>query len=190
ISLIRRRELARLLSVFPQGRPVPDMAAGEMVLMGRYPFRRGFAAFSDDDVAMAEKALVSADASEFGGRNMKALSYGERQRVYLAMQMAQDTRNCVLDEPTNFMDASHSFQILDYVKRMSAEEGKCVVCVLHDIPLAMRYADRLVILKNGGIYADGAPDELFEGGDIARAFNIRLERFSVNGGYAYSVLPG
>ena len=181
-------DLAKRLSYFPQSRPIPDMSVFDTVLLGRYPYNKGGFSVSDEDSTTVEKALTETGTRDFAHRKMKSLSYGERQRVYLAMLIAQDTKNLILDEPVSFMDISASFGLMDTLKRL-CNSGRCVVCVLHDIPLAMRYAHRIVIMKNGVIYDDGTPDDLFERGSIDTAFGIHLEKYESNSKAVYLPLP-
>lgn len=169
------RKIAKALSYFPQGREVCDMTAFETVLMGRYPHNKSSFFESKRDYRVASDALRLVGMSEYASHRLTALSYGERQRIYLAMNIAQEADNCLFDEPTNFIDARAKFLTLDILKGLR-DEGKCIICVLHDIALAMKYADRIVVMKNGSIFADGAPDMLYEGKMLESAFGIGLER--------------
>lgn len=175
---------AKRLSYFPQSRPIPDMSALETAVMGRYPYTRGKFRTPKEDIRIAEKAMERMGISHFSERNMQTLSFGERQKVYLAMLLAQDAPNCLFDEPTNFMDISAKFSMLETLLSMKAE-GKCILCVLHDISLAMQYADRIIVMKNGSVFADGTPDALFENGAVANAFGVCIERY----GKTFAVLP-
>ena len=187
LSRIKRKDLARLVSCFPQSRPIPDMTATDAVLLGRYPYTRGSLRLPAGELEAAATALARVGAVEFADRNMKTLSYGERQRVYLAMQVAQNTQNCLFDEPTNFLDAAAKFEVLELMSGL-AKEGKCAVCVLHDLSLALKYADRLKKKKKGRVFADGSPEELCESGAIDNAFGVRVKRFEENGERVYGIL--
>lgn len=181
-------DIAKRLSCFPQSRPIPDMSVFDTVLLGRYPYNpMGFSVTTEDEDAVG-RAMTEAGVWQFCHRNMKTLSYGERQRVYLAMLIAQDTENLILDEPVSFMDVSATFGLMDTLRRL-CDGGRCGVCVLHDIPIAMRYADRIVIMKNGVIYDDGTPDDIFARGSIDTAFGIHLEKYESNGKAVYLPLP-
>ena len=184
---MKKREIAHRLSYFPQSRPTPDMRVHELVMMGRYPFTNGFSSATKKDLALTEKAMEKMAVLPFADRNLQTLSFGERQRVYLAMLLAQDTKHTLFDEPTNFLDISAKFAMLDTLVDLK-NEGKCVLCVLHDLSLAMRYADRLLVMKNGNLFADGTPDALYENGAIAKAFGVHLTRFEQNGEKIYTVL--
>lgn len=179
ILITPKKEIAKKLSYFPQARPIPDMSVKETVTLGRYPY---------GDAPDITELLIKTHTKELEDRNMKALSFGERQRVYVAMMMAQNAKNCVFDEPVSFMDVSSAFSMMEGLREM-CDDGRCVVCVLHDISLAMSYADRIVIIKNGVIYDDGTPDDLFERGSIDTAFGIRLKKYESDGKAVYLPLP-
>ena len=188
IHATKKRELAKKLSYFPQSRPTPDMRAEEVVLMGRYPYTRGFFSTPQKDREKALSAMRAVGVSAFAERNMQTLSFGERQKVYLAMLLAQETENCLFDEPTNFMDISAKFMMLEMLSTLKSE-GKCVLCVLHDLSLAMRYADRIIVMKNGAVFADGKPKTLYESGAIDAAFGVRTIHREENGIDVYTFLP-
>ena len=182
---LSQRETAKILSYFPQGRTVPDMTALEIVSLGR--FACGFKdKKAEKEISLS--ALEYVGASKFADISLKNMSYGERQKVYLAMQIAQNAQNCLLDEPTNYLDISAKFSTMDTLTKLR-DEGKCVVCVLHDLSLAMRCADRIIVMKSGKIFADGTPTELYENERIAHAFNISLERVTSNGEISYVANP-
>lgn len=185
---ISRRALAKLLSYFPQGRETPDMTALELVALGRFSEHPFGLAASNKDLEIAREALGRVNAAQFENVSLKKLSYGERQRVYLAMQMAQNAQNCLVDEPTNFLDAAAKFAMMDTLACLR-NEGKCVICVLHDISLAMRYADRIIIMQDGKIFADGTPRQLYENQKIDKAFGITLLKTEDGGKDSYVASP-
>ncbi|MBQ8496505.1 MAG: ABC transporter ATP-binding protein [Clostridia bacterium] len=188
LQTLKKNEIARRLSYFPQSRPIPDMTAKEVVMMGRYPYTRGKLSVSKNDILTVESVMTDMNISHFAERNMKTLSFGERQRIYLTMLLAQDTGTCLFDEPTNFMDISAKFAMLSKLTELK-KQGKCILCILHDISLALRYADRIIIMKNGNIFADGSPEELCQNGMIEKAFDIRLQTYETNGEHTYIILP-
>lgn len=184
----KKRELAKKLSYFPQSRPTPDMRVEEVVLMGRYPYTRGSFSTPQKDREISRSAMKAMGVSAFAERNMQTLSFGERQKVYLAMLLSQETENCLFDEPTNFMDISAKFMMLEKLSALKSE-GKCVLCVLHDLSLAMRYADRIIVMKNGAVFADGTPKTLYKNGAIDQAFGVRTVHREENGTDVYTFLP-
>ncbi|MBQ8400191.1 MAG: ABC transporter ATP-binding protein [Clostridia bacterium] len=181
-------ERARALSYFPQQRPTPEMTALEVVMMGRYPCVQNRFVTPQSERERALEALQAVGAEDFADRFMQELSYGQRQKIYLAMQWAQDAPNCLFDEPTNHLDVRSKFSLMEDLAAMK-KQGRCLVCVLHDLPLALRYADRLVVLRQGSVLADGAPEALCRAGIIERAFGVRVRVLEDGEERAYAVLP-
>ena len=185
---LKRHELARRLSVFPQGREIPDMTALELVIMGRYPYINDKFITPQNDIDIAHSALISVGAEKYEERRLTSLSHGERQRVYLAMQIAQGTQNLLLDEPTNYLDVSAKFQVMELLTTLK-NEGRCVVTVLHDITLALAYADRIAVMKNGKLIALGNPEAIYQSKSLENAFGIKISRFDNNGKSVYVTEP-
>ena len=97
------------------------------------------------------------------------------------MALAQDTATILMDEPTNFLDVRHQLNLMKLACRMTAK-GKCVVMVLHDIRLAMKYADEIIVLENGEVRGEGTPEQIYQSGVIDRVFGIRLSKFETLNG--------
>jgi iron complex transport system ATP-binding protein len=106
---------------------------------------------------------------------MQELSGGQRQRVWVAMALAQETDLLLLDEPTTFLDINNQIELLDLFVELNRESQKTIVIVLHDLNLACRYADRIVAMKDGRIFADGPPDELVDADLVAEVFRLDCE---------------
>ncbi len=164
------KELARELALLPQGRNLPEMTAGQLVSYGRYPYLRLSGRFSKNDETAIYKAMEATDTLPFAERPLNSLSGGERQRVYLAMLLAQNTPYLFLDEPTTYLDIGGQFQLMEQLKGL---KEKCIVAVLHDLPLALQYCDELLVLKNGVLEGFGAPQTLVERGLIDTIFGIK-----------------
>lgn len=179
------RPSAKRLSYFPQDRPVPDMTAFDTVLLGRYPYGSGR---SDSDMVKAEECMKRTEALAFSSRNMKTLSCGERQRVYLAMALAQDADNMLFDEPSSFLDMHTVFFMYGIMSELK-NQGKCVVSVFHDIQNALTYADRLIIMKDGRIFSDGAPYQVIADKSIEEALGVRAVEMEHEGETVYLIKP-
>ena len=188
MSTLKRKDAAKLLSGFPQGREIPDMNSLELVSLGRYSYLSLSPVTPKEEENIALSALRYVGAERFAHVSLKKMSYGERQRVYLAMQIAQGSQNMLLDEPISFLDIGSQFEVMDTLTSLR-NEGKCIVCILHDIPLAMRYADSMLLMKNGNIIARGTPNELYEGGMIEEAFGISLERIELGDSTSFVAMP-
>ena len=178
------RELALRVSYLPQSRPVPNIAAGRMVLHGRFPHLGYPRRYRPEDWAMAKAALREAGAEELERQLMSRLSGGQRQRVYLAMLLAQDTRNVLLDEPTTNLDVAHQFRLLNCARRL-ADQGRAVVLVLHDLCLSLRWADQLAVLDSGRLLMAERPERVFSCGILVRVFEVNVRRFQTPNGWQY-----
>lgn len=177
-------ELARHLSYLPQGKTVPDITAGRLVLHGRFPYLRYPRRYGKQDVAIAREAMEKLDIGELWDMPVAALSGGMRQKVYIAMALAQGTGNVLLDEPTTYLDISHQLRLLRLTREL-AREGKTVVMVLHDLPQALEYADRVAVMRAGQLLDAGRPEEVFARGSLSDAFGVRLERFRAGNRWHY-----
>jgi len=156
-----RNELARQRAVLPQASTIPfEFLARDIVLLGRYP--HGDAARSGPAV---EKAMRQTDSFHLADRSVQTLSGGELQRVHLARVLLQAGHSdlhrkvVLLDEPTSSLDPLHQHSTMQTARQM-AGEGACVIVVLHDPNLAAAYADKMIFLKNGSLFAQGTPGEV------------------------------
>jgi len=155
------KEVAKTLGLLPQSPTAPDgITARELISRGRYPHQGLFKRFSAEDEAAVNRAMELTGTTELADRAVDELSGGQRQRVWIAMALAQETDLLLLDEPTTFLDVAHQLEVLDVVSELNRSRGITVVIVLHDLNLAARYADYLVALRHGKIYAAGHPNEV------------------------------
>lgn len=151
----------------PEGITVADLVG-----RGRHPHQGLFARWStadDDAVAAALDATATAELAE---RPVDELSGGQRQRVWIAMALAQDTDVLLLDEPTTFLDVSHQIEVLDLLTDLNRRRGTTVVMVLHDLNLAARYADHLVVLSRGTVRVAGAAGEVLTEEVVQEVFGL------------------
>lgn len=181
------RQRAQKAAYLPQTRPVPNITALRMVLHGRFPHLTYPRRFRQEDYAAAMAALEQADAACLARRPMPELSGGQRQRVYLAMALAQDAPTLFLDEPTAFLDVSHQLEVGRLAGQL-ARQGKAMVLVLHDLPLALSTADRLAVLKGGRLLAVDGPEALCADGILNSVFGIELGRVMTDRGWRYYYL--
>lgn len=155
---LRGKELARRLGLLPQSPIAPDgVSVRELVSRGRYPHQGLFPQWTDADEQAVRSALEVTRTHTLEDRLLEELSGGQRQRVWIAMALAQQTEVLLLDEPTTFLDVTHQLEVLDVVRDLNHERGTTIGIVLHDLNLAARYADHLVAVKDGEIYAEGSP---------------------------------
>ena len=178
-----RRELARLVGVVPQSETVAfPITARELVAMGRYPHLGPLRAEGLPDREAIARALARCDVADLAARPVTTLSGGELQRVRIARALAQEPRVLALDEPTASLDVAHEMTILGLLRGW-ANGGMTVLLITHQLNLAARYADRIVLLDRGRVAAEGAPAEVFREDVMARVYGwpLRVDRDPVTG---------
>jgi iron complex transport system ATP-binding protein len=176
LSAMPRREVARRIGVLPQSSIAPDgVRVAELVGRGRYPHQGWFGRHSSDDDVVVAEALAATGVAELADRRLEELSGGQRQRVWVAMVLAQRTDIVLLDEPTTYLDVTHQVELLDLLTELNRVHGTTVVMVLHELNLAARYADHLVVMRSGAVIAEGAPDEVLTRETVQRAFGLEAQ---------------
>lgn len=170
------RERARLVAWMPQEEPLGDeISLYEHVSFGRHPHRARFWPETTQDRAAVEGALRLVDAWEARERSVHRISGGERQRVRLARAIAQDAPIVLLDEPTAHLDVGHQLDVLSRVRALTRENGRTVLVALHDLNLAARFADRILVLSSGRRVAEGPPEAVLSAELLARVWGIEAE---------------
>ena len=173
IRALSPRAVARRLAILPQ-KPLTPAATtvADLVMRGRHPHQTLLRPWSAADAAKVAEALASTSMTALADRDVGALSGGQLQRAWIALVLAQDAPVILLDEPTTFLDLSHQLDVLRLVRQINAERGSTIVMVLHDLSLAARFSDRLVVLHDGGVLADGAPWQVITPEVLATAFGL------------------
>lgn len=174
IAAMSGRQLARHLAMVEQERPMGfDFTVREVVEMGRIPYAGRFTRESGSDRRAIEHAMDLADIGGLADRSIRAISGGERQRVYLGMALAQQPEILLLDEPTTHLDLRHQVQFMSIV-RQQVREGMTAIVAIHDLTLAAQSCDRIALLSEGRIVQAGAPDEVLTRAHIERVFGVRV----------------
>lgn len=172
------RRLARLVATVPQTTTLSfGFSVRETIEMGRHPHISRFGAMDDTDVAAVESAMAATAVEALADRLITDVSGGERQRVLLARAVAQETPVLVLDEPTANLDINHAARTLELVRDAVTSEalsGRAAIAAIHDLDLAARYCDELVLLADGEIKADGSPEAVLSAGAIGSAFDTEV----------------
>lgn len=167
------RTVARTVGVLPQSPVAPEgIRVADLVAYGRYPHHSVFQSRRSDDDAVVAAALAATATADLAGRRVAELSGGQRQRVWISMVLAQQPQVLLLDEPTSALDVAHQVEVLD-VLRDEVARGRTVVVVLHDLTLAARYADELVVLADGRLLARGDAVTTLTEDVVQRAFGVR-----------------
>jgi iron complex transport system ATP-binding protein len=166
----RRDALARAVGVVPQGEEaVFPTSARELVAMGRYPHLGAWRREGPADRAAIERAMRRCDVAGLAARPLATLSGGERQRVRLARALAQEAETLALDEPTQALDVGHEMALFELLRDLG-RGGHTVLLVTHNLNLAARYADRLVLLHEGRVAAEGTPAEVLTRETVERVY--------------------
>ena len=173
LSRLRAKEVARRLAFVPQREEVAfGFSAWEVVLLGRAPYIGWWGRERARDVQAAQRAMERTDCASLSARVFSSLSGGERQRVVLARGLAQETSLLLLDEPLTHLDVAHQVGTLSLLRQLNREEGLTVLAALHDINLASEFCDRLLVLRQGQLVAEGTPSEVITPSLLARVFGL------------------
>ena len=174
ISDMKRKDVARILGMLPQSPVAPEgLLVSDLVARGRHPHQAWFRQWSSTDEDAVFEALKQTGSADLASRTLDELSGGQRQRVWISMVLAHNTDILFLDEPTTYLDLATSVDILELVDSLRQELGRTVVMVLHDLNLAVRYSDYLVVMKDGQVIASGIPAEVITAELLQEAFDLR-----------------
>jgi iron complex transport system ATP-binding protein len=169
----RRHEFARKVAFLPQSMKLEfPFTAEQVVFMGRAPYADGWFESREDHEAVA-RAMATTDTRAFAARDFRSLSGGEKQRVILASALAQEPETLLLDEPTTFLDLKH--QLAMYHLLAALAKRMLIVAVTHDLNLALRFSDRVIVMEDGRIAADGRPQDALAPKLIDRVFGVHAE---------------
>ncbi|MFT3799111.1 ABC transporter ATP-binding protein [Microbacterium sp.] len=173
IGSYRSKEVARRLGLLPQSSLAPDgIRVADLIARGRAPYQGLFQQWRASDEDAVARALETTRLTDLAGSLVDELSGGQRQRVWVAMLLAQETPIMLLDEPTTFLDIAHQYELMELFRSFHAA-GTTIVAVLHDLNQAARYADNLVVMKDGDIVAAGHPQEVITAELIGDVFGLR-----------------
>lgn len=184
LSALKARQIAKQAAYLAQSRNVPNITGYRMVLHGRFPHLGYPRRYRPEDYQAVHAALEQMDATALADRLLPRMSGGERQKIYLAMALAQDTGAVFLDEPTTYLDVGHQQEVMAVARRL-ADQGKTVVMVLHDLCLALRWADQVAVLSQGRLQTVGTAEEVYRSGVLERVFGVTLGRVETGAGWRY-----
>lgn len=179
IAQMRPKQFARRVGLLAQSAIAPPgITVHELVARGRYPHQsllRQWSALDEEAVATAMERTRVADLAR---RRVATLSGGQRQRVWIAMALAQRTDTLLLDEPTTYLDLAHQVEVLELCRELNSELGTTIVAVLHDLNQACRYADQILVMRDGTILAHGRPEEVITATMVEQAFDLPVHIIS------------
>lgn len=173
ISALGRTAIARKISYLSQGKDTPEMTVMQMVLHGRFPYLSYPRRYSSRDREIALSAIERVGLSDFAQSPLRSLSGGMRQNAYIAMALAQDTDYILLDEPTTYLDISHQIELMKLLREL-AQSGKGIVAVMHDLPMAFDFSDKICLLLGSDSAVCATPAELCASGMIEATFGVSL----------------
>jgi iron complex transport system ATP-binding protein len=175
LTQMSRRDIARRIAVVPQGVMIPfSFTVREVVTLGRTPFMSAFSGETVQDRCAVDRALELTRMGGFAEKLFNDLSGGERQKVILALALAQDPEVLLLDEPTAYLDIASQVETLELVRKLSRQNQLTVLAAIHDLNLAALYFDRLALLKSGYLTAVGPPDEVITEAAIGDVFGAAV----------------
>ncbi|MBW4477630.1 MAG: ABC transporter ATP-binding protein [Tolypothrix brevis GSE-NOS-MK-07-07A] len=178
IFKISTKDIAKKLGILTQG-PVPPegLTVKDLVVCGRFPYQNWLQQWTKEDERLVDIALEITRMKELAERELDTLSGGQRQRAWIAMSLAQDTDILLLDEPTTFLDLAHQIEVLDLLWELNQNQGRTLVMVLHDLNQACRYADYLVAVKEGQVFATGEPELVMTEEMVKEVFGLECRVF-------------
>ena len=186
------KERAGLLAMLPQVHRTPSMKVRDLVACGRYTHMGPFGQLEKADWDKVDESISLMGLEGLRDRNARKLSGGERQRAFLAMTVAQGARTLMLDEPTTYLDVRAALDLMQLVRRLADEQGTTIVCVTHDVDLALRFSDGICVLGSARptqLLAEGTPEEIAGSSVLAASLGISAVRFAHAGEQAYGIFP-
>ena len=178
LSGMSEKERAKYISVVLTEKISPElMTCRDIVSMGRYPYTGRMGLLRSEDRAKVDEALEMVNASDIADRQFSMTSDGQRQRIMLARAICQESALIVLDEPTSFLDIRYKLEILTVLKKLARERGTGVLMSVHELELARAAADYVICFKNGRVFAEGAPDEIFDDRLISELYGLDMNSY-------------
>ena len=184
IFSIAKKDLAREISYLPQTRDLPSISVEKMILHGRFPYLSYPRVYSKEDMEYVKEAMNKMGIVHLRYKDVSKLSGGERQKVYLAMALVQKSNVLILDEPTTYLDISYQMELMDLL-RIFKKEGKTIIVVLHDLNMALQYADSIVVMEKGIIKGVGSPEHIYNNKILDEVFEITCKHFVDETGQSY-----
>ena len=177
-----RKELARSITWIPQDHPmVFPFKVSEVVLMGRHPHLSALSFESHEDFNISQRAMKTTMTSEFSERFFNEISEGEKQRVMIASALAQKPELMLLDEPTSALDLKYQIEIMNILKDLNANHKMTLIVAMHDLNLASRFCNRIILINEGKVVSDGTPLKVLKKDILEQVYGIELDLDFKNG---------
>ena len=186
LSEMGSKARARLLSYMPQTPVLSDSTVENFVLCGRYAHTKRFHSPGSLDYEIAHTSMRLAGVENLKNQSLKELSGGQRQRAHIALMLAQEADIMLLDEPLSALDISACHEMMNLVSDVAHGHEKAVVVVVHDLDLALRYCDRILVMNEGKMVFDGAPSEVVQSGILRQVFKVETHPVETEFGVGYA----
>ena len=191
IREISRKSLARSIAWLPQEvTMVFPFKVEEIVMMGRHPYLSPLSFEDENDWDIPRRAMEETDTMSLSHRRFNEISGGEKQRVMMAGALAQNPELLLLDEPTSSLDIKYQLEILNILRRLNKQNGKTIVIAIHDLYLASKYCDRLILLNEGRIIQDGPPVKVLRQDILEKVYGVQIKIFHDQEDGGIVVSPG
>ncbi len=178
------QQRAKLVAVIPQARNLPPAyTTREVVLMGRTPYIGWLGKITHQDEEITQQAMIRTQVDALDNRRMDEISGGEQQRVLVARAIAQNPKILLLDEPTTHLDIQFQINLLEMIHSLAHHDHLAVLMAIHDLNLAARFADRVILLVDGQIQAMGTPREVLTAETLSAAYQVPITLHATNLGY-------
>lgn len=175
IKNINTKEFAKKVGILFQENITPnDITVKNLISYGRFPHLNIYSDLSEDDYKMIENSMILTNTKEFENKKIGELSAGQKQLVWIALLLAQDSNIMFFDEPTTYLDLKNQYEVMNCIEKINKELNKTVIIILHDINLAIQYADYIFMMKNGKIKYSGTIDEVITTNNIKDIFDINV----------------
>lgn len=186
LDSLSARERAERIALLPQIHRTPSMTVEALVSCGRYAHMGLFGGLTDQDRLIVAESMRVAGVEHLAHKAARTLSGGERQRAFIAMVLAQRARTVLLDEPTTYLDPRAALDVMGLARGLVHEQGMTGAVVIHDLPLALRFCDRIAVMDGGRIVDVGTPAEILDQGVLEQVFGVTIARMELNGEVVYS----
>ncbi len=188
ISSMSQADIARKIAFIPNNSfSTFSITVSEVVMMGRFPIS-GWSP-NDEDVDAVEEAIKLMNLEEFADRDIRELSAGQRQRVMIARGIVQEPEILILDEPTSNLDVKYQMEVMSFLHDLARAKNISVIAVCHDLNVTAAYADRICLMSEGHIIADGTPDQVLTVPNIHEAYKVDAQIHNVNGNIHIAMVP-
>ena len=176
ITNMSNKEVSQNLSILLQHNTSPsDISVRDLIYYGRLPHKKWYQSKDAEDKKVIDWAIENTNLKELQYKKLNCLSGGERQRVWLAVALAQEPKVLLLDEPTTYLDISYQLELLELVRKLNKKLKLTVIMVLHDLNQAAKYSHRIIVLKEGQIFANGSPSKVLTKELLREVYNVEAK---------------